>query len=277
MAQHRSPRPGRLWVVPTIVVAVVAVLLTVVVTMRGASQDEAGPGGSSDQPGQEQETASTGESLSQDDQVPAPAPRDPLAEGPPAHVEGPPEPDAAAAESRDPEELLAAGPADAPVVLVVFSDYQCPFCAQWSHETLPVLMQHAQDGDLRIEWRDINLFGEASVRASQASYAAALQDGFWEYHDALFPQGQIRSESELSEEALFDLARDQGLDGEQFAADFHDSDTAAQVDDNAQLGLDLGAYSTPTFLLGGEPIVGAQPTEVFTAAFESALAAAEGM
>lgn len=240
----RSQRPP--WVVPVAILAATAVLVVLVVIVRTGG--DSGTQSGADSPGQ----------------------------GAAAEVEQVEEPDFSFAERRDDDDLLAAGPVDAPVGLVIFSDYQCPFCAQWSHETLPVMMEHAEDGDLRIEWNDVNVFGEASERASRASYAAALQGGFWEYHDALFPQGQIRPESQLSEEALVSLAGDLGLDAEQFRSDMHDADTAAQIEENAQLGLDMGAYSTPSFLLGGEAIVGAQPTEVFTAAFDSALAAAEG-
>lgn len=280
MAQHRSLRRGRPWLVPAVVVAVVALLLAVVVALGADSDEEAGPGDR----GRPQDPATTAEdpadqddAAQQQEQVEAPpATGDPLAQGPPTQVEGPQQPDAEQAEARDPEDLLAAGPVDAPVVLVVFSDYQCPFCAHWSHDTLPLMMEHAEAGDLRIEWRDVNVFGEVSERASRASYAAALQDSFWEYHEALYPEGQMRSEGELSEDALLALAVDLGLDGDQFTADMNSPETAAQIEENAQLGLDLGAYSTPSFLLGGEAIVGAQPTDIFTATFDAALAAAEG-
>ena len=60
------------------------------------------------------------------------------------------QPDYSYAERREPDDPFALGPVDAPVGLVVFSDYQCPFCAQWNHETMPVMEQFANDGDLRI-------------------------------------------------------------------------------------------------------------------------------
>lgn len=180
-----------------------------------------------------------------------------------------------AAETRDEEDLLAAGPVDAPVVLVVFSDYQCPFCARWSEQTLPSMMEHVEAGDLRIEWRDVNVFGPASERAARASYAAALQGAFWEYHDALFEGGERRSADELSEEALVALADELGLDTDRFAADLGSEETAEVISANEQLGFDLGATFTPVFILGGQPIVGAQPTEVFEEAFPVALDAAE--
>jgi len=192
----------------------------------------------------------------------------------PTDVVQPEQPDFSAAERRDPDDLLAAGPVDAPVVLVVFSDYQCPYCGKWSAATLPAMLELAEQGDLRIEWRDVNVFGDASMRAARASYAAALQGSFWEYHDALFPGGEKRPASDLDDDRLIALAGELGLDPQRFALDYASAETAAAIAENAQLGLDVGAYSTPAFLMGGVPIVGAQPTELFVQAFESALAAA---
>ena len=192
----------------------------------------------------------------------------------PTGVENPDEPDLTTIEERDPDDQLAAGPVDAPVGLVVFSDYQCPYCATWNEETLPVLMEHAQAGDLRIEWRDVNVFGDESWRASQAAYAAAQQGEFWAYHDALFAGGETRSAGGLSTESLIELAGELGLDTEQFTTDLDSAETAEAVTEHAELGYGLGVYSTPAFLLDGQPILGAQPTDVFIAAYEEALAEA---
>lgn len=174
-------------------------------------------------------------------------------------------------ERRDADDPLTAGPVDAPVGLVVFSDYQCPYCGQWSHETLPTMMGYAERGDLRIEWRDLNVFGTESERASYAAYAAALQGQFWEFHDALFPDGEKRPANQLSEDALISLAGELGLDTNRFATDMTSDETKAQIEANQQLGFSLGAASTPVFLLGGVPIAGAQPTEVFVQVFEDVL------
>lgn len=193
----------------------------------------------------------------------------------PTEVQNPELPDLTAVEARDPDDLLATGPVDAPVVLVVFSDYQCPFCARWNDQTLPALRKHVDAGDLRIEWRDVNVFGAASERASRAAYAAALQGAFWEFHDTLFPGGDIRSEKELSDDALTALAGELGLDTARFTTDLASAGTAEVIAAHQKLGLDLGATSTPAFIMGGQPIVGAQPTQVFEDAFQTALAAAK--
>lgn len=175
-------------------------------------------------------------------------------------------------ERRDNEDPLSVGKVDAPVTMVVFSDYQCPFCASWSDETLPVMMDYVEDEQLRIEWRDLNVFGPESERASHAAYAAALQETFWEYHDALFAGGDIRDPAQLSEDALVELAADLGLDTGKFRQDMHSEAVQEQIIENQRLGTDLGAYSTPSFVVDGQPMVGAQPTEVFVDAVDQALA-----
>lgn len=179
-------------------------------------------------------------------------------------------------ERRDPDDLLAVGPVDAPIGLVVFSDYQCPYCAAWNHDTLPEMMTHVDAGDLRIEWRDVNVFGEASERAARASYAAALQDRYWDYHDALFEGGEKLPESQLTEEALIDLADRLGLDTDRFTTDLNSDQTRKEVERNASEGINLGVTATPAFILAGQPIVGAQPTAVFVDAVDAALETAGG-
>ncbi|HLR94172.1 MAG TPA: thioredoxin domain-containing protein [Jiangellaceae bacterium] len=245
MGAQTGQTSKRTWVMPVAILTLAALLIAlVVVLVRGQQEQEA-----------------AGESSPDD--------------GPAAEVEVSEQPDLTSAERRDPDDLLAAGPVEAPVTLVVFSDYQCPYCAQWSDETLPLMMERVEAGDLRIEWRDVNIYGAPSERAARASYAAALQGSFWEYHDALFENGEKRSEAELDGEALVALAGELGLDTEQFTADMDAEPTQAQITENAKLGLDLGAHSTPAFVMGGQPMVGAQPSQVFVDAFEQALAAAE--
>lgn len=178
-------------------------------------------------------------------------------------------------ERRDPDDIETAGPVDAPIALVVFSDYQCQFCARWSNDSLPRMMEYARAGDLRIEWRDINMYGEPSERAALAAHAAGLQDRYWEYHDALYADGTHRPVDQLTDEALMDLARRLGLDLDRFAADMHSDAARARIEAAAREGRDLGVTGTPTFILAGRAIVGAQPESVFTDIIEHALTEGE--
>lgn len=248
------------WVVPSAVgVVVVALIAFIAWSNAGGTDAESAPAGS---------TAATTTADA------TPAPGSELQNGAPTDVEGPAEVTLADAERRDPEDVLAIGPVDAPVVLVVFSDYQCQFCAKWSNDTLPVMMDYVDDGDLRIEWRDVNVYGRDSERAARAAYAAGLQGQFWEYHHELYLDGKQRSPGDLTEDALVSLAEQLSLDVPRFRADMQDEATAAEIMRNQELGLGLGAFSTPSFVMGGEPMVGAQPTEFFVDAFERAFAEA---
>ena len=246
---EKSVSKSRGWLWPAVIAGILVVLLAVLSFPRGSS------------------TTTAPES--------APAEDAQQAGEPAADVEavGDP-PDLSFIERRDPEDPLTAGHTNAPVALTIFSDYQCPYCATWSNDTLPKMMEYADSGDLFIEWRDLNIFGEESERASRAAYAAGLQGKFWEYHDELFPGGNIRSAGGLSEEALIALADEVGLDTEKFKEDLTSQEVDDAVIENQNLGIDLGVYSTPGFVMGGEAIIGAQPTEVFVDALEEALAEA---
>lgn len=186
-------------------------------------------------------------------------------------AEEPEQPDLTFVETRDENDVQAAGRVDAPVGLVVYSDYQCPFCAKWTQDTLPTMMMQADLGNLRIEWRDVNQYGPNSERASLAAHAAGIQGKFWEYHDRLFPNGDHLGPEQLSEESLVNIAGDLGLDTEQFTQDMNSPETLASIEEYVQGGAQLGVSGTPTFVLGGEPIVGAQPESVFVDVFEQAL------
>ncbi|MCL3862276.1 thioredoxin domain-containing protein [Actinotalea sp. K2] len=165
---------------------------------------------------------------------------------------------------------------DAPVVMVVYSDYQCPFCAVWAEQTQPTMLEYVESGDLRIEWRDIAVFGPDSERAARAAYAAGLQGAFWEFHDALFAGGEKRAAADLTEEALVTLAGALDLDPDVFRADLASVEVDEAVKANADEAAAIGAFSTPSFLVNEQAVVGAQPTEVFIAAVEDALARAAG-
>lgn len=229
------------------VLAVLAVLVVVVVAVAVRAGGAASAG-----------TAPTAEATAPDETAEATEPAD--------------APSLDAVARRDPADATAIGPVDAPVVLTAYSDYQCPYCALWADETLPALLPYVEDGTLRVEFRDIDSFGEDSLRAAQAAYAAGLQGAYLPYHAALFAGGETRSAGDLSADALIALAGEIGLDTAQFAADLAGSAVADGVGANTAEALSIGAYSTPAFVVNGTPIVGAQPAEVFVQAIEAAAA-----
>lgn len=167
---------------------------------------------------------------------------------------------------RLPDDPMALGSPTAPVVLVEFADFRCPFCAQFSRQTQPRLVEDFVDsGVLRIEWRDLPIFGEQSMAAARAARAAAAQGKFWEYTAAVYRDAPARGKPDLNDAVLQGFARDVGVpDMEKFTADA----TSAAFDDainrDVQQALAIGIPSTPAFSINGTPVLGAQPTEEFT-------------
>jgi protein-disulfide isomerase len=169
----------------------------------------------------------------------------------------------------------AVGAVDAPVVMVEYSDFQCPFCGVFARDTHPELMQrYVDEGILRIEFRDTPILGEESITAALGGRAAAAQGAFWEFHDEVFSEDRERNVGELGEDRLVEMAADLGLDPDRFRADMNDPAALDAVQRDRQEAQQLGVSSTPAFLVNGRPILGAQPTEVFTSVVEEAAAEA---
>lgn len=172
---------------------------------------------------------------------------------------------------RDANDPLAVGEVDAPVALVVYSDFQCRYCAMWTAETLPTMLEYVDEGQMRIEWRDIAIFGEDSYNAALAAYAAGEQGEHLAFSQALLGSGEAPSSSTITDEGLQTLASDLGLDVDAFNQDRTSQEVATQVQNNIAEAQALGASGTPAFLLNGIPISGAQPTENFTEIIDAEL------
>jgi protein-disulfide isomerase len=177
---------------------------------------------------------------------------------------------------REAGDPLAVGRADAPVVMVEYADFQCGYCGKFARDTEPELIKkYVEDGTLRIEWRNFPIFGEESQAAARAAWAAGRQGRFWEFHAAAYAEGA--KEKGFGKDRLDALAREAGVaDLGRFARDL-DSDAARQaVKKDQEEAYKLGATSTPSFLINGRPVAGAQPMATFTEAIEAAKQAADG-
>ncbi|MEU4068067.1 thioredoxin domain-containing protein [Streptomyces wedmorensis] len=175
---------------------------------------------------------------------------------------------------RDAADKLALGRADAPVVLVEYADFKCGYCGKFARDTEPVLVRkYVENGTLRIEWRNFPIFGEESEAVARASWAAGQQGRFWEFHKAAYAEGA--KEKGFGKDRLAALAREAGVpDAARFAKDSESQAAREAVRKDQEQGYELGATSTPSFLVNGRPIAGAQPLETFTEAIEAAAKAA---
>lgn len=178
---------------------------------------------------------------------------------------------------RDAKDPLGMGRADAPVVMVEYSDFQCPFCKVFATKIEPQLIsQYVDQGVLRIEWRSMAIFGPESEDASRAAWAAGQQGKFWEYHRALFDHApEKKNTGAFTRDKLVELAGDAGVpDVGKFRADLDSPAATAAVQADVNEGIGIGVNSTPAFLINGRPILGAQPIEQFRAAIDAARSAA---
>ena len=159
------------------------------------------------------------------------------------------------------------GPASAPVEIVEFSDFQCPYCSR-VNPTLDRLRQTFGD-DIKIVFRDFPLTSihPQAFQAAEAAECAREQGKFWEFHDRLFANQRAL--------ALDDLKRhagDLGLDMAAFGACVEGGQAKARVDADLEAGQALGISSTPAIFINGRHVAGAQPYEVFEAIIKDELA-----
>ncbi|MES9506746.1 DsbA family protein [Streptomyces sp. NPDC000609] len=171
---------------------------------------------------------------------------------------------------RDAADKLAQGRADAPVVLIEYADFKCGYCGKFARDTEPALVKkYVDNGTLRIEWRNFPIFGAESEAAARAAWAAGQQDRFWQFHAAAYAEGA--KEKGFGKDRLKELARQAGVaDLARFARDADSPAASAAVSEDQEQGYGIGATSTPSFLINGRPIAGAQPMETFTSAVEAA-------
>ena len=160
----------------------------------------------------------------------------------------------------------AKGPEDAPVTIIEFSDFECPFCSR----VLPTLEQIAEQyGDqVRIVFRQFpldNLHPRAR-KAAEASLCADEQGKFWEMHDRMFA-----NQRQLGVDDLKRQAGELGLDSEAFAECLDSGRFAAQVEEDLQAGQRVGVSGTPAFVINGRFLSGAQPFEAFAKVIDDEL------
>ncbi|MFB9311011.1 protein-disulfide isomerase [Agromyces hippuratus] len=178
--------------------------------------------------------------------------------------------------TRDPDDPLAIGDVDAPVVLVEWADFRCPYCAVVTNETLPVIFdEYVEQGLVRYEFRDVAFFGEESIDAAVAARAAGEQGRFPEYLEAVFAAAPEKGHPDMPREKLIGFATEAGVpDLAKFEQDLDRADLRDAVLASTAEAQKLGVTSVPFFVAGDQAIAGAQPIENFRALLDEQLAAA---
>jgi protein-disulfide isomerase len=167
------------------------------------------------------------------------------------------------------------GPDDAPVVIVEFSDYQCPYCGRFYRETLPQILEK-YPGEVKFVYRDFVIFGEDSARAAMATECAEEQDEFWQMHNAIFDSREAADAPPLSQETLVSYAEDLELDTDAFAECLVSERYSDEVANDYQAAVGYGFGGTPGFLINGLYVSGAQPFSAFDQIIQQELASSQG-
>ncbi len=164
------------------------------------------------------------------------------------------------------------GNPDAPLTIVEFSDFQCPFCSRFHEQTLPAIMENYVDtGKVKFVYRDLPLSFHANANSASIAAECAYEQGkFWEYHDVLF-QKQSEWQGLASEEFVStakQFASDISLNSASFESCLSSSDVASKVRQDSLDAASYGATGTPSFFIGNEKdgfikMVGAQPYSAF--------------
>jgi protein-disulfide isomerase len=169
------------------------------------------------------------------------------------------------------------GKANAPVTMIEYADLQCPFCARFSKETLPVLVKRwVKPGKVKIGFRPIAFLGDDSEKALRFLVVAQEKGKLWEATELLYENQGTENTGWVTDGLLRAIARKIGLDPDATIAEA-EKVPASKIAALNQLGANDGVQGTPTFLMartGGTPITigtGALGPDAFTPAIEAAL------
>lgn len=160
------------------------------------------------------------------------------------------------------------GDKNAPVTIVEFSDYECPYCARFQSETLSLIKeQYIDTGKVRLIYRDFPLsFHPNAQKAAEAAECAGDQGKYYEMHDMLFENGVSGGVSQYKQ-----YAKQIDLDEAEFASCLDSGKHVSEIQSDFRDGQTVGITGTPGFIINGQLVVGAQPFPVFQQIIESAL------
>ena len=164
----------------------------------------------------------------------------------------------------------------APVTVVEFADFQCPFCGRFFKNTLPLIKEkYVKSGQVQFVFRDFAFLGEESFRAAEAVRCAGDQNKFWDFHDYLYNHQNGENQGAFSDGNLKKFADALNLDRVEFDSCFDSKKYRELVEKESSGGRDLGVTGTPATFVNGKIITGAQPFAEFEKEIQAALAAAK--
>ncbi len=164
------------------------------------------------------------------------------------------------------------GNQNAPVTVVEYGDFQCPFCSKFFKETESVLREsYIKTGKIKFIYRDFAFLGQESFWAANAAHCAGEQGKFWDYHDYLFSNQRGENQGAFSKPNLKGFAVALALDKVKFNACLDSDKYDDSVKKASKDGAAAGVQGTPGVFINDELHVGALPTATFTQIIDDAL------
>lgn len=159
------------------------------------------------------------------------------------------------------------GNPNAPVTIVAFEDFECPFCRRFAQQTMPQLIQNeVKNGKVKFVWKDFPLSIHSHAEKAHEAARCALEQGkFWEYHNLIF-----NNQNGLGVNNLKQYAQELNLDQQKFANCLDSGKYASLIQEKVNEGTNAGVTGTPSFFINGAILVGAQPYQAFVDAIARA-------
>lgn len=166
------------------------------------------------------------------------------------------------------------GSPDAPVTIIEYSEYLCPYCRTFVLETMPRIEEEYIDtGLVKLVFRDFPVHGQSAVAIAMVAECAADQDKFWEMHMFLWERTEQWSASEDILATFQGYADELDMDTDEFTSCLTEGTTVDRIIEDYNIGVQDGVSGTPAFFINGTPIRGALPFEEFQKVIEEMLAA----
>lgn len=164
------------------------------------------------------------------------------------------------------------GKENAPVTIVEFSEYQCPYCGRYVAEAYPQILEEYEDQIYYI-FHDYPLsFHPHAQKLAEVARCAGDQNQYWEMHDLIFENQEEWSSKQNIDVDIDSFVTQLGLNKEEFDDCLDSGKYTQAVNDSIELGTEVGVQGTPTFFINGQKLVGARPYADFKAIIDAELA-----
>lgn len=165
------------------------------------------------------------------------------------------------------------GDSEAPVHIIEYGDFQCPYCLKFWSETEPQLIEeYVNTGKVYFEYRSVGEFlGPESGWAAEGAYCAGDQGKFWEYHDTLFTNWTGENVGDFTKDKLIKYAQALDLDMAEFESCISGEKHKGTVEQDAAQAEAHGVHATPTLFINGVKVEGSRPFEILKELIEKAL------